>query len=60
MDKQTIKGSANDAIGSIKRAAGKATGDQRLMAEGAADKIVGKTQKVVGKAKDAARRALNK
>jgi uncharacterized protein YjbJ (UPF0337 family) len=58
MDKNTIKGAANDAIGSAKRAAGKATGDQRLMAEGAADKVLGKTQKAVGKIKDAARSAL--
>jgi len=57
MNKDTLKGAANDAKGSVKRAVGKATGDQRMMAGGAADKAVGKTQKAVGKAKDAMRRA---
>ncbi len=59
MDKETIKGTANDAMGSAKKAIGKATGNQKLQAEGVADKVVGKTQKAVGKTKDAARKALN-
>ncbi len=58
MDKNTIKGTANDAIGSAKSAIGKATGNERLKAEGAVDKVLGKTQKAVGQAKDAARKAL--
>jgi uncharacterized protein YjbJ (UPF0337 family) len=58
MDKETIKGAANDAVGSVKQAAGKATGNERLQAEGIADKALGKTQKAVGKTKDAARKVL--
>ncbi|MDO8379559.1 CsbD family protein [Phenylobacterium sp.] len=58
MHKDTIKGAAKDASGSIKEAAGKLTGDERLEAEGAAEKTVGKIQKGVGDLKDAARNAL--
>jgi len=58
MHKDTIKGAAKDAAGSIKQAAGKATGNERLEAEGAAEKTMGKVQKGVGNLKDAARDAL--
>ncbi|WP_312161697.1 CsbD family protein [Phenylobacterium sp.] len=58
MHKDTIKGAAKEAVGSVKQAAGKATGDQRLEAEGAAEKLEGKIQKGVGDIKDAARDAL--
>lgn len=58
MHKDTIKGAAKDAKGSIKEAAGKATGDTRLEAEGAAEKTAGKVQKGVGELKEAARNAL--
>jgi uncharacterized protein YjbJ (UPF0337 family) len=58
MHKDTIKGAAKDASGSIKEAAGKVTGNERLQAEGAAEKTVGKVQKGVGDLKDAARNAL--
>jgi uncharacterized protein YjbJ (UPF0337 family) len=58
MHKDQMKGAAKDAKGSIKEAAGKMTGDDRLRAEGAADKAAGKMQKGVGNMKDAARDAL--
>lgn len=58
MHKDTIKGAAKEAMGSAKQAIGKATGNERLEAEGAADKAVGKVQKGVGDLKDAARDAL--
>lgn len=58
MHKDTVNGAAKDAKGSIKQAAGKATGNERLQAEGAADKVAGKVQKGVGNLKDAARGAL--
>jgi uncharacterized protein YjbJ (UPF0337 family) len=58
MHKDTIKGAAKDAKGSMKKAAGKATGDERMEAEGSAEKIEGKVQKGVGNLKDAARDAL--
>ena len=41
MDKDRIKGSANQAKGAIKEAAGKVTGDAKLEAEGKSDKIAG-------------------
>ena len=58
MHKDQIKGAAKDATGSIKQAAGRATGNERLKAEGTADKVAGKVQKGVGNLKDAARDAL--
>ena len=57
MDKDRIEGSASQAKGAIKQAAGKITGDTKLQAEGAADKAVGKVQNAVGGAKDALRDA---
>ena len=58
MHKDTIKGAARDAAGSIKEGVGKATGNDRLAAEGAAERVEGKVQKGVGKVKDGARDAL--
>lgn len=58
MHKDEIKGAAKDAKGSIKEAAGKATGNERLEAEGVADRAAGKLQKGVGNLKEAARNAL--
>jgi len=58
MHKDTMKGAAKDAAGSIKEAVGKATGDKSLEAKGAAEKTMGKAQKGVGNLKDAARNAL--
>jgi uncharacterized protein YjbJ (UPF0337 family) len=57
MDKDRIEGSANQAKGSIKEAAGKITGDSKLKAEGAADKATGKVQNAVGGLKDSLRDA---
>lgn len=59
MDKDRIQGAAKTAGGSIKEAAGKALGDQKMQAEGAAKKMEGKVQNAVGGAKDAIR-DLNK
>jgi uncharacterized protein YjbJ (UPF0337 family) len=60
MHKDEIKGAAKDAKGSIKEAAGKATGNERLEAEGVADRVEGKVQKGVGNLKEAAREVLKK
>src|SRR5262249_33742454 len=57
MDKDRIKGAADQAKGSIKKAAGDLTGDQKLKGEGMADKAKGKVESAVGSAKDAARDA---
>jgi len=58
MDKDRIEGSAKQAGGAIKEAAGKVTGDAKLKAEGSAEKTAGKVQNAVGGAKDAVRDAL--
>ncbi len=58
MHKDEIKGAAKDAKGAIKEGVGKATGNERMQAEGAADRAAGKMQKGVGSMKDAARKAL--
>ena len=55
MDKDRIKGSANQAKGAIKEAAGKAMGDKKLETEGKMDKAAGKVQNAVGGMKDTLR-----
>ena len=55
MDKDRIKGSAEQAKGKVKEVAGKATGDAKLESEGKADKMKGKVQNAVGGMKDALR-----
>ncbi len=55
MDKDRIEGSANQAKGAVKETLGKAIGDNKLQAEGAADKMKGKVQNAVGGMKDAAK-----
>ncbi len=60
MDRDRIKGSADQAKGAVKDAAGKITGDQKLQAEGKADKVKGKVESAVGGAKDSMRDQLNR
>ena len=55
MDKDRIKGSAQQAKGTVKEMAGKATGDAKLESEGKADKVAGKVQNAVGGLKDTLR-----
>jgi uncharacterized protein YjbJ (UPF0337 family) len=55
MDKDRIKGSAQQAKGAIKEVAGKVTGDTKLEAEGKADRVAGKVQNAIGGLKDAIR-----
>jgi uncharacterized protein YjbJ (UPF0337 family) len=55
MDKDRIKGSAEQAKGAVKEAVGKALGDKKLETEGRADKAAGKVQNAVGGLKDAVR-----
>ena len=58
MHKDEVKGTAKQARGHVKDAIGKATGDDKLRADGAADKAEGAIQKGAGKLKEAARDAL--
>lgn len=55
MDKDRIKGSAQQAKGSVKEGVGKMTGDTKLEAEGKGDKAAGKVKSTVGGIKDAVR-----
>lgn len=47
-----IKGLANEAVGNVKQAAGKATGNDKLVVEGKAQELKGEGQRTVGEAKD--------
>jgi uncharacterized protein YjbJ (UPF0337 family) len=57
MHKDEAKGSAKKVLGKVKEALGKGTGNDKLRAEGKADKAEGTVQKGVGKAKDKVRDA---
>jgi uncharacterized protein YjbJ (UPF0337 family) len=52
MNNDRLEGSAKQAKGAVKDAAGKVTGDTKLQAEGKADKAEGKIQNAVGGLKD--------
>jgi len=58
MHKDQIKGAAKDIVGSAKEGIGRATGNDRLVADGLTDRAVGKAQKIAGAVKDAGRKAL--
>ena len=53
MDKDRIKGSAEQAKGAVKETAGKVFGDKKLETEGKTDKAAGKVQDAIGGLKDA-------
>ncbi len=52
-DKDRVEGSAKNFGGKVKEGLGKATGDEKLKAEGQADQVEGKIQNAVGGLKDA-------
>ncbi|TPN81911.1 CsbD family protein [Mesorhizobium sp. CU2] len=58
VNKDQLAGLAKQVKGSVKQAAGKATGDRQTQAEGTADKIAGKVQKAYGDVKDKVRKAF--
>jgi uncharacterized protein YjbJ (UPF0337 family) len=55
VDKDRIKGAAEQAKGKVKEWTGKLTGDKKTEVEGKADQVKGKVQNAVGGAKDAMR-----
>jgi uncharacterized protein YjbJ (UPF0337 family) len=57
VDKENIKGKVKQAEGALKDAAGGLTGNEKLQAEGKADKAEGKVRDAAGNLKDAARKA---
>ena len=52
-DKNTVTGAGDEAKGSFKEAAGRVTGDDKLEAEGKADKAGGAVKTAVGGVADA-------
>jgi uncharacterized protein YjbJ (UPF0337 family) len=59
MDKERIKGKAEDIAGRVQRQVGEWTGDTNAQAEGLAKQAEGKVRNAVGKAKDAVRDAAD-
>jgi uncharacterized protein YjbJ (UPF0337 family) len=55
MDKDRMKGMAQQHKGTAKQGMGKILGDEKLKAEGTMDKAEGKVRNAVGGAKDAVR-----
>lgn len=60
MDKDRIEGAGKQAVGSVKEAFGKLTGDTKTQAEGVAQKAEGKAQNAAGSVKDTLRDAADK
>lgn len=58
VNRDQVAGVAKQIKGSVKQAAGKATGNRRVQAEGMAEKVSGKVQKTYGDVKDKVRKAL--
>lgn len=58
VNRDQVAGLAKQVKGSVKQAAGKATGSRRTQAEGMADKVAGKAQKAYGDLKDKVRKAF--
>jgi len=55
-----IKGYANEAAGKLKQGVGKAVGNDRLRAKGAAQQMSGEAQRAMGQAKVAVKDAADK
>ena len=60
MDKDRIKGSAQNVKGKVKEAAGKALGDEKMKQEGRGDQVAGKVRNAVGGIRDTIRDATRK
>ncbi|EJM43004.1 hypothetical protein PMI26_02787 [Pseudomonas sp. GM33] len=54
-----VKGMANEAAGNVKQGVGKATGNDKLRAEGVMQEKKGEAQQAVGKAKDALKKGID-
>jgi uncharacterized protein YjbJ (UPF0337 family) len=55
-----VKGMANEAVGNVKQGVGKATGNDKMRAEGVVQEKKGEVQQAVGKAKDALKKGIDK
>ena len=58
VNRDQVAGMAKQIKGSVKQAAGKATGNRRTQIEGMADKVAGKVQKAYGDVKAKVRKAF--
>ena len=59
MNKDRVKGTIDEAVGSAKRKAGEWAGDGQLQVEGMVQQVKGKLENAWGKAKDAVEEANN-
>ncbi len=55
-----IKGVANEAIGNVRQAAGRAVGNSEMQAKGKMQELKGEAQQLKGKAKDAIKDVVNR
>lgn len=60
VDENRVTGAFDQAKGAVKEGIGKLVGDQKLQAEGTADKVKGKAESAIGGAKDTIRDAADK
>jgi len=60
MNKDQIKGAADEAKGAVKEVVGKTVGDKKMQAEGTVDKLTGKLESAVGGAKETIGDVINK
>lgn len=60
VDQNRVQGAWDKTKGAVKEGVGNVTGDEKMQAEGKADKVKGHAESAVGGAKDAARDALDK
>jgi uncharacterized protein YjbJ (UPF0337 family) len=57
MSREGIEGATQKGVGAVKEAVGKAVGNDKLRAEGMADRAAGSAKEAVGKVKDAVHKA---
>ncbi|KGS14607.1 MULTISPECIES: CsbD family protein [Pseudomonas syringae group] len=55
-----VKGMANEAVGNVKQAVGKATDNTNLRAEGKVQELKGEGQQAKGEVKDAIKKGVDK
>ena len=60
MNKDRVKGTIDEVVGSAKQTAGKLVGNKPLQFKGAAQQMKGKLENTLGKTKDAVRGARQK
>jgi uncharacterized protein YjbJ (UPF0337 family) len=58
MNKDQMKGTIDEVVGSAKRKAGELTGNTKLQVEGMAQQVKGKVENAWGKTKDGVRNAM--